>query len=185
MTRLEKGTSPGFDPERHLLRVALINQTTMLAAESREIGEMIEAAIQRRDGEKGFEDSFRDFDTICNATQENQDAMVSMVEESDLDLMLVVGGYNSSNTKNLARIAHLRGVPTFHIEDVQSLEPDRIFYQPVETREIAEKGDWLPSEGLRRIGFTAGASTPDTKLAAVINRVCDLSGVNLAAVLSL
>lgn len=184
MTLLKEGASPGFDPEKDLRQVALINQTTMLAAESREIGEMIEAAIQLRDGAANTKDSFRDFDTICNATQENQDAMVSMVERSNLDLMLVVGGYNSSNTKNLARIADLRGISTFHIEDSQSLDSDRIIFQPVAAREIVEKSDWLASDGPLRIGFTAGASTPDTKLAAVIERVCDLAGVNLASVLS-
>jgi 4-hydroxy-3-methylbut-2-enyl diphosphate reductase len=182
LARLGAGTSPGFDPDRDLQRIALINQTTMLATESREIGRQIEAAIRRRGGEAGLAASFRDFDTICNATQENQDAMVALVEARKVDLMLVVGGYNSSNTKNLARIARLRGVPTYHIEDAGSLERDRIRHQPVDAVEETETPHWLPAEGPVRVGFTAGASTPDTRLAAVISRVADLAGVELPAV---
>jgi 4-hydroxy-3-methylbut-2-enyl diphosphate reductase len=179
MEILGKGTSPGFDPERDLKRIALINQTTMLASESREIGRMIEGAVRRRDGEADLAQGFRDFDTICNATQENQDAMVAMVETKSLDLIMVVGGYNSSNTKNLARIAHVHGVPTYHIEDASSLQPDRIRHQPIDRYEVIETLDWLPSRGSLRVGFTAGASTPDTRLAAVIERLAELSGETL------
>src|SRR4030095_15933224 len=109
-------TSPGFDPERDLQRVGLINQTTMLASESREIAERIGAAIAKRYGQEQLKDHFRDFDTICSATQENQDAVLELLAEPDLDLMIVVGGYSSSNTHNLARIA-ARRVPTYHIEE--------------------------------------------------------------------
>lgn len=179
MEILGKGTSPGFDPERDLKRIALINQTTMLASESREIGRMIEGAVRRRDGEADLAQGFRDFDTICNATQENQDAMVAMVETKSLDLIMVVGGYNSSNTKNLARIAHVHGVPTYHIEDASSLEPGRIRHQPIERFEVVETVDWLPERGSVRVGFTAGASTPDTRLAAVIERLVELVGERL------
>ena len=178
MGLLGEGTSPGFDPETDLRRVALINQTTMLASESREIGEMVREAIGIRDGEE-TQEAFRDFDTICNATQENQDAMKQMVEEKHPDIMMVVGGFNSSNTKNLARISHVRGIPTYHIEDPSGLEPDRIRYQPVDSLEIVEARDWFPAEGEIRVGFSAGASTPDTKLAAVIERVGELAGVDL------
>jgi len=177
LERLGEGASPGFDPETDLGRIALINQTTMLASESREIGRMIEAAIRERDGDTAR--GFRDFDTICNATQENQDAMVDLVAGGNLTLMMVVGGYNSSNTKNLARIAQLRGVPTYHIEDAGSLEGDRIRYQPVESSRRVEQDGWLPAEGDLRVGFTAGASTPDTRLAAVMERVAELAGVTL------
>jgi 4-hydroxy-3-methylbut-2-enyl diphosphate reductase len=179
MEVLGKGTSPGFDPKRDLDRIALINQTTMLASESREIGRMIEGAVRRRDGDTAVPRAFRDFDTICNATQENQDAMVAMVETKSPDLVMVVGGYNSSNTKNLARIAHVQGVPTYHIEDATSLEPTRIRHQPIERYEVVETLDWLPAAGSVRVGFTAGASTPDTRLAAVIERLVELAGERL------
>ncbi len=177
LERLGSGVSAGFDPERDLRRVALINQTTMLASESREIGAMIEDAMRRR-GEDDLRERFRDFDTICNATQENQDAMVDLVTGSELDAMLVVGGYNSSNTRNLARIAASRGIPTFHIEDAESLDADRIRHQPVADHEIVVTEGWLPETGPVAVGFTAGASTPDTRLAAVIERVAVLAGVD-------
>jgi 4-hydroxy-3-methylbut-2-en-1-yl diphosphate reductase len=178
LRQLGAAASPGFDPDRDLERVALINQTTMLASESREIGRMIESSLKRRrNGHSG--EGFRDFDTICNATQENQDAMVDLVEHGNLTFMMVVGGYNSSNTKNLARIAHLRGIPTYHIEDASSLEADRIRHQPVNGEGVIETKDWLPRTGELRVGFTAGASTPDTRLAAVMERLAELAGASL------
>jgi 4-hydroxy-3-methylbut-2-enyl diphosphate reductase len=140
---------------------------------------MIEAAVRARNGEEGLTERFRDFDTICNATQENQDAMLALVTGGRIDLMVVVGGYNSSNTRNLARIAARAGVPTYHIEDASSLAADRIRHQPVGTSEVVEATGWLPAEGPIRVGFTAGASTPDTRLAAVMQRVAELAGVEL------
>ena len=113
LTTLGKGLSLNFNPDRDLKRVALINQTTMLASESREIGIRIEKVIRESGQSQPVEEAFRDFDTICNATQENQDAILGMMETSPPDLMIVVGGYNSSNTKNLARISDVREVPTF------------------------------------------------------------------------
>jgi len=184
MARLGRGVSPGFDPERDLQRVALINQTTMMASESREIGRMIEAAVRRRRGDAELTERFRDFDTICNATQENQDAMLALVERRTPDIMLVVGGFNSSNTRNLARIAVARGIPTYHIEDARGLERGRIRYQAVGTPELVETSGWLPPEGPVTIGFTAGASTPDTRLAAVMERTAELAGVDLGSVLT-
>jgi len=90
-----------------------------------------------------------------------------------------VGGYNSSNTKNLARIAQLRGIPTYHIEDAASLEADSIHHQPVNGEGMIETRDWLPLTGELRVGFTAGASTPDTRLAAVMERLAELAGASL------
>ncbi len=175
MERLGHATSPGFDPARDLERVALINQTTMLASESREIGQRIEAVAAERTGSQPGE-SFRDFDTICNATQENQDAVLDLVDGDPLDLMLVVGGFNSSNTKNLARIAVNRGIPTYHIEDPDHLHADSVTHQPIDALETVRTADWLPGAGELTIGFTAGASTPDTKLAAVMEKVLMLAG---------
>ncbi len=181
MDALGRGASAGFDPGRDLDRVALINQTTMLASESREIGGMIEEAMRARHGEASLAEHFRDFDTICNATQENQDAMVDLVEGHRPSLMIVVGGYNSSNTRNLARIASVRGVPTYHIEDASSLERGAIRHQPVGERTTVTTADWLPAGGPVTVGFTAGASTPDTRLAEVVERVVTLAGERLPA----
>jgi len=180
---LGAGASPGFDPGRDLGKIALINQTTMLASESRAIGAMIRRAVADRYGEDDLKDRFRDFDTICNATQDNQDAMVALVEEGRLDLMLVVGGFGSSNTRNLARIAWKK-IPTYHIEDAEDLGLRRIRYRRVDGDEPVETSDWLPAEGPLRVGFTAGASTPDTKLAEVMVRLAALRGVDLEAAIA-
>ena len=108
--------SPGFDPDVHLQRIGCANQTTMLSSESLEIGEMFRAAMRDRYGDAELASRFRAFDTICSATQDRQDAVLALLDEQPLDLMIVLGGYNSSNTFNLARICAAR-VPTFHVAD--------------------------------------------------------------------
>ena len=175
MEVLGECSSQGLDPERDLDRIALINQTTMLASESRTIGRMIESAVIERFGEDDLKQVFRDFDTICNATQDNQDAMVDMVQSDDLDLLIVVGGFESSNTKNLARIAQ-DVVPTYHIEDADCLEPDQIRHLPVDSYTPHVSTHWIPSRDALVVGFSAGASTPDTKLEEVMNKVAELCG---------
>jgi 4-hydroxy-3-methylbut-2-enyl diphosphate reductase len=175
--RFSGATSPGFDPARHLERVGLINQTTMLASESREIGNRIAAAMRERYGPDQIKSRVRDYDTICSATQENQDAVQELLTSSRLDLMLVVGGYESSNTRNLARVAAGR-VPTFHLEDASAIHPDSIHHQRLDRSERVITRQWLPS-GDVVVGFTAGASTPDNKLGEVIQRVIDVAGERL------
>jgi 4-hydroxy-3-methylbut-2-enyl diphosphate reductase len=172
----ETASSPGFDPKSHLQRVGLINQTTMLASESREIARRIGEAMAERYGQDQLKDHFRDFDTICSATQENQDAVLELLAEPDLDLMIVVGGYSSSNTHNLARIA-ARRVPTYHIEEPREITQDAIQHQPVDLPGRVVTRDWLP-EGPLVVGFTAGASTPDQQLGQVIERVIAIATGN-------
>jgi 4-hydroxy-3-methylbut-2-enyl diphosphate reductase len=172
----EAASSPGFDPQRHLDRVGLINQTTMLASESREIARRIGEAMAERYGQDQLKDHFRDFDTICSATQENQDAVLELLAEPDLDLMIVVGGYSSSNTHNLARIA-ARRVPTYHIEEPREITQDAIQHQPVDQPGRVVTRDWLPG-GPLVVGFTAGASTPDQQLGQVIERVIAIATGN-------
>ena len=119
LARFGDAVSPGFDPDRDLERIGCANQTTMLTSESLEIGEMLRAAMTDRYGEATLAHHFRAFDTICSATQERQDAVLALLDDEraqPLDLMLVVGGYNSSNTCNLARICAER-VPTFYIAE--------------------------------------------------------------------
>ncbi|MBA3641822.1 MAG: 4-hydroxy-3-methylbut-2-enyl diphosphate reductase, partial [Acidobacteria bacterium] len=120
LARFAGAASPGFDPDRDLVRIGCANQTTMLMTESLEIGEMFRDAIRARYGEAALPDQFRSFDTICSATQERQDAVIALLNEERLDLMLVVGGYNSSNTCNLARICAAQ-VPTYHIADPECM----------------------------------------------------------------
>ncbi len=133
IARFGGAASPGFDPDRDLQRIGLANQTTMLMSESLEIGEMLKAAMLERFGEAALAERFQAFDTICSATQDRQDAVVRLLAEQAVDLMLVIGGYNSSNTANLARIC-AASRPTFHIADPDCLvSPDEIRHRPVGT----------------------------------------------------
>jgi 4-hydroxy-3-methylbut-2-enyl diphosphate reductase len=173
LARFGGAMSPGFDPDRDLVRVGCANQTTMLMSESLEIGEMVGAAMRDRYGDAGLAQHFRAFDTICSATQERQDAVEALLDAEPLDLMIVVGGYNSSNTCNLARICAAR-VRTYHISDPDCLlSADRIRHRPVgapSTVAAAEvvSENWLAREGRIVVGLTAGASTPNNIVGQVI-----------------
>src|SRR5262245_44641693 len=172
-----RAVSPGFDPERHLGRVGCANQTTMLSSESLEIGEMFRRAVADRYGESSLPQRFRAFDTMCSATQDRQDAILLLLNERPVDLMIVLGGYNSSNTCNLARICAGR-VPTFHIADPAGLvSTDEIRHKPVDGKQEATTQGWLPAGNLV-IGLTSGASTPDNLVEAVIRRLEALANAN-------
>ncbi len=167
--------STGFDFDRDLRRVGLANQTTMLASESLEIAMRIGHAMADRYGRDNLADHFRNFGTICSATQERQDAILALIEEP-LDVMVVVGGYNSSNTNNLARICAQK-VTTYHIADSSCIEPDSgvIRHKPVDAGDEVAQGGWL-GPNVRRIGITAGASTPNNKIGAAIERILRTKG---------
>ncbi len=170
--------SPGFDPDRHLARVGAANQTTMLATESLAIASAIGDSIARRYGEAHKAEHFRSFDTICSATQERQDAVKKMMENPP-DVMIVIGGYNSSNTNHLAHLCR-EYTTTFHIADATCIDPDAgtIRHKPEldpDTPEASTEG-WLPV-GPVSIGFTAGASTPNNKIGQTIERVLALRGL--------
>jgi 4-hydroxy-3-methylbut-2-enyl diphosphate reductase len=178
MTRFANHASAGFDPDRDLDRVGLANQTTMLMSESLEIAEMVRVAARDRYGEAALADHYRAFDTICSATQERQDAVVDLLRREPLDLMVVVGGYNSSNTCNLARIC-AEQVTTYHIAEPEGLvSPSVIRHRPVQpagapkgpVAEI-ESHDWLPAGRPIVVGLTAGASTPNNIIGAVVQRL--------------
>jgi 4-hydroxy-3-methylbut-2-enyl diphosphate reductase len=183
LARFAGAVSPGFEPDRDLVRIGCANQTTMLMSESLEIGEMFRAAMLDRYGKAAIEAHFRAFDTICSATQERQDAVVDLLDRFPLDLMLVIGGYNSSNTCNLARICGAR-VRTYHIAETSCLvSPSELRYRPIvsaSTRQVPEQvaRDWLPASGAVTIGLTAGASTPNNIIGEVIER---LQGFTAAA----
>jgi 4-hydroxy-3-methylbut-2-enyl diphosphate reductase len=175
IARFGAACSPGFDPDVDLVRVGCANQTTMLMSESLEIGEMFGAAIADRYGADALTQHFRAFDTICSATQERQDAVTALLDQQPLDLMLVVGGYNSSNTCNLARICAGR-VPTFHIADPECLSSaDEIHHRPVGAPSTTRGGElttrgWLPT-GRVTVGLTAGASTPNNIVGQIIKKL--------------
>ena len=168
-------TSPGFDPDCHLARIGVANQTTMLAGESLAIAKRIGEALEARYGDASQPARFRSFDTICSATQDRQDALAELIAEP-LDLLLVIGGYNSSNTGHLAEMAEGR-VPAFHITGPDCLvSAEEIRHKPIHQSEEVSAYGWLPARRDLRIGFTSGASTPDVLLGAVVDRVLALRG---------
>jgi len=170
-SRFDGAYSSGFDPDRDLVRVGLANQTTMLMSESMEIAEMLKAEMAIRYGAEALSSHFRAFDTICSATQDRQDAVLELLNQNLLDLMLVVGGYNSSNTANLARICAER-VPTYHVADDAALtSPDELRHKPTGSKSEVTSIGWLPLSDPVRIGLTAGASTPDSQVGAVIMKL--------------
>jgi len=169
--------SPGFDPDVHLARVGCANQTTMLSTESVAVGEMFREAIRARYGEPELSTRFRAFDTICSATQDRQDAVVQLLGEVQVDLMLVLGGYNSSNTCNLARICAEK-VPTYHIANPDGLvSADDIRYRSVSSKSEVVATGWLPAEGPVRVGLTSGASTPDNLVEVVVRKLVDYASI--------
>jgi 4-hydroxy-3-methylbut-2-enyl diphosphate reductase len=171
LERFASATSVGFDPDIHLQRVGCANQTTMLSTESMAIGEMFRQAMRERYGEAELPLRFRAFDTICSATQDRQDAVLRLLAEETIDAMLVVGGYNSSNTCNLARMCAEK-VPTYHIADPDGL----VSATEIRHRSVGDKAemvtrDWLAPRGPIRIGLTSGASTPDNLLEVVVRKL--------------
>jgi 4-hydroxy-3-methylbut-2-enyl diphosphate reductase len=174
--RFASAASPGFDPDRDLRRVGVANQTTMLMSESLEIGEMLRAAMLERHGAAALDAHFQAFDTICSATQDRQDAVVALLQSRPIDLMIVIGGYNSSNTCNLARIC-AKSQPTFHIAEPECLvSAVEIRHRPVGAKSETATAGWLPASGPVTIGLTSGASTPDNLVGAAVARLAALTG---------
>jgi 4-hydroxy-3-methylbut-2-enyl diphosphate reductase len=175
---LGHAASDGFDFDHDLVRVGVANQTTMLSGESLAIAGEFRKSLAQRYGDDHVQEHFRAFDTICSATQERQDAVVKMLAEP-VDVMLVVGGYNSSNTCALAALAERHGVRTYHIEDAGNIHADdrSIRYQPVGSKQEVVEEDWLRNAAV--IGVTAGASTPNNKIGETVARVCDTAGVSM------
>jgi len=177
MRQFSHAVSPGFDPARDLKRIGVANQTTMLARESLAIGAEVGAAMIRAHGEDSAKENFRTFDTICSATQERQDAVVELLRDP-LDVMVVIGGFNSSNTLSLAALCS-ETVRTYHVEDAAAIEPESgtIRHRPLGTKAEAEARDWLPDGGPVRIGVTAGASTPNNKIGDAVARIFATRGI--------
>ncbi len=174
--------SPGFDFDRDLVRVGIANQTTMLSKESLAIAEEFRQAMIRKYGPAAEADHVRTFDTICSATQERQDAVAELLVDRP-DVMVVVGGYNSSNTNHLAALCSRQGVRTFHIEDAECIDPatGTIRHRPVGAKEETLTAAWLG--GARSIGLTAGASTPNNKIGETVARIVIGLGIDPAELL--
>jgi 4-hydroxy-3-methylbut-2-enyl diphosphate reductase len=183
LRRFRQAASEGFDPDVHLDRIGLANQTTMLMSESLAIGEQFREAIRDRHGEAAVSEHFRSFETICSATQDRQDAVVALLDGERLDLMIVIGGYNSSNTLNLARMCAER-LRTYHIAEPEGLvSAHEIRHRPVgRSNEEAVAADWLPAAGPVTVGVTAGASTPDNIVGQTIERLASLANGEASSV---
>ncbi len=170
-----QGCSPGFDPEVHLLEIGLANQTTMLKSETEEIQRRLRQAVVDRDGDAS---RFHYFDTICGATQERQDALFDLLQEP-MDLLLVIGGYNSSNTAHLVEIAE-RQVPTFFIRNADCLRSlEEITHFDLHRREevVSDYAKLLHSDRPLTVGITAGASCPNNLIEETVLKVFSLRGI--------
>ena len=174
MQRFAKACSVGFDPDEDLVRLGVANQTTMLKSETEEIGRLFERTMLRKYGPVELNDHFLAFNTICDATQERQDAMFSLVDEP-LDLMVVIGGFNSSNTTHLQEIAITRGIRSFHIDtpDRIDVSTNTVEHMPL-SEALRTDEQFLPS-GPVNVGITSGASTPDRVVEEVIEKLMQLS----------
>jgi len=176
LKRFAGAVSEGFDPDLHLQRVGVANQTTMMRGETEEVQRRVMAAVRDRDGEKA-QTNYRFFDTICGATQERQDALRDMLD-SRMDLLLVIGGYNSSNTSHLAEMGEVK-LPTYFIRNASKIESrDRIIHFNLHSKAERVTEDWLPPKPVT-IGMTAGASCPNNVIEETIVRVFELHGIGL------
>ena len=166
--------SVGFDPDRDLEKVGIANQTTMLKSETEQIGKLFEQTMLKKYGPVEFNHHFMSFNTICDATQERQDAMLNLVEE-DLSLMLVIGGFNSSNTTHLQEIAIAKNFISYHIDSSDRIKSDHTIEHKPLGKDLEIQEHWLP-EGKITVGVTSGASTPDKVVADTIEKIFALKG---------
>src|SRR5213593_1965028 len=174
--------SLGFDPEIHLQAVGVANQTTMLRGETEEVQRRIRAAMEKKYGVENLPGHFRFFDTICGATQERQDALEKMLKEP-MNLLVVIGGYNSSNTSHLAEMGE-KVLPTFFIKNAAKMESAALIrHWNQDTHVEAATPDWLPSGNIT-VGITAGASCPNNLIEDTIRRLFQLRGISVQEVLA-
>src|SRR3954469_13391632 len=175
LKKFDGAYSPGFDPDLHLEAIGVANQTTMLRGETEEVQRRLKRAMEQKFGAENVDKHFRFFDTICGATQDRQDALSKLLEEP-LDLLLVIGGYNSSNTSHLAEMGEAK-LPTYFIKNAAMMESDKLIrhYDQHKHAEV-ETRDWLPS-GKITVGVTAGASCPNNLFEDVIARLFEFRGI--------
>jgi 4-hydroxy-3-methylbut-2-en-1-yl diphosphate reductase len=172
--------SQGFDPDVHLNALGVANQTTMLRGETEEVQRRLKKAIETKFGKENVDKHFRFFDTICGATQDRQDALEKLLADP-LDLLLVIGGYNSSNTSHLAEMGEAK-LPTYFIKNAAKLISNSVIqhFDQHQHAEI-ETQAWLPA-GKVTVGITAGASCPNNLIEDVIRRLFELKGTALPPV---
>jgi len=174
--------SLGFDPDIHLQTVGVANQTTMLRGETEEVQRRIKNAMIRRFGAAELDRHFRFFDTICGATQERQDALEKLLCEP-MDLLLVIGGYNSSNTSHLAEMGEAK-LPTFFIKNAAMMVSDKLIrHYCLQLQKEVDTLNWLP-QGKITVGITAGASCPNNLIEDAIRRLFELRGFSVQELLA-
>jgi len=174
--------SEGFDPDVHLQAIGVANQTTMLRGETEEVQRRLRNAMIQKYGEANLHRHFRYFDTICGATQDRQDALQKLLQEP-LDLLLVIGGYNSSNTSPLAEMGEAK-LPTYFIKNASKLvSSDLIRHYSLQRQEEIETRNWFP-DGPGTVGVTAGASCPNNLIEDVIRRLFELRGISVQELLA-
>jgi 4-hydroxy-3-methylbut-2-enyl diphosphate reductase len=182
LAKFKGAYSPGFDPDQHLVTVGVANQTTMLRGETEEVQRRFRRAMESRYGALKIADHFRFFDTICGATQDRQDALEKMLREP-MDLLVVVGGYNSSNTSHLAEMGE-KVLPTYFIKNAAMMESASVirhWNQHIAAEVVTQ--DWYRTSGPMSVGITAGASCPNNLIEDTIKRLFTLRGVNISEAL--
>jgi 4-hydroxy-3-methylbut-2-enyl diphosphate reductase len=183
LSKFKGAYSTGFDPDVHLRAVGVANQTTMLRGETEEVQRRFRTVMERRFGADKVADHFRVFDTICGATQDRQDALGKMLKEP-MDLLIVVGGYNSSNTSHLAEMGE-KVLPTYFIKNAAKMESaDVIKHWNQHIPEEVETRAWYPTTGPVTVGITAGASCPNNLIEDTIKRLFELRGMKVADLLA-
>jgi len=176
LARFQGEFSSDFDPELHLRQIGVANQTTMLKSETEEIQKRLRKAIVDRDGSDG---AFQMFDTICGATQERQDALFEMLRKP-MDLLLVVGGYNSSNTAHLVEIAEPE-IPTFFIRGASCITSlEEIVHYDLHHREekTSDYSRLFSDDRPVTVGITAGASCPNNLIEETLVKIFELRGIS-------
>ncbi|MCL1467514.1 4-hydroxy-3-methylbut-2-enyl diphosphate reductase [Argonema galeatum] len=172
ITKFSRAYSDGFDPDKDLEHIGIANQTTMLKSETEQIGKLFELTMMKKYGPSELNQHFQSFNTICDATQERQDAMLNLVEEK-LDLMMVIGGFNSSNTTQLQQIAIERQIPSYHIDCAERIGPGNRIEHKLLHGNLEVEENWL-SDGKIVVGITSGASTPDKVVEDTIEKIFEL-----------
>jgi 4-hydroxy-3-methylbut-2-enyl diphosphate reductase len=182
LEKFKGACSEGFDPDAHLVAVGVANQTTMLRGETEEVQRRLKTAMIQKYGEGDVDKHFRFFDTICGATQDRQDALEKLLCEP-MDLLLVIGGYNSSNTSHLAEMGEAK-LPTYFIKNAAMMASEKMIrHWNQHTHEEVETLDWLPP-GKITVGITAGASCPNNLIEDAIRRLFQLRGVSVQELLA-
>jgi 4-hydroxy-3-methylbut-2-enyl diphosphate reductase len=181
LKKFEGAYSAGFDPDLHLSAVGVANQTTMLRGETEEVQRRFKAVMEKKYGVDSIGNHFRFFDTICGATQDRQDALEKMLLTPP-NLLIVIGGYNSSNTSHLAEMGESR-LPTYFIKNAAMMESAALIrhYNQHKKEEVVTR-DWLPSGNLT-VGITAGASCPNNLIEDTIRRLFELRGISVQELL--